>query len=538
MSPTWISISSRMVWTASLACLRQPHPSIHTFIVTSSFDLDENDPRPGTSALPTASEPGTTPSVPRPFPADANATPRSLSTHPAGEPLQDGVLGIAAALAQVLTMSHSANDTASLADTVIPSVLGTASLTHTTTPSVLGTASLAHTPTPSARATKQDPVAKQITPGTRAFNEYIDQSQFQEEITAPDIEPITLPQHQPTRLQTPPPTNIHPDDVFMQSPPPKARDLSPTPADTSHGDSESEDEEDDEDDDGDENLAVYNRAERQAGEDENSSEESDEESEEEESEEDNDEQERQQQDEDIRMSDNQAERQAGQDKDSSEESDGDSSEEEESLEDNDEEQRQQQDTDIRMSDNPKTVDEDVQMSDALAPVDVQMSDAPAPVEEMIPPKSKSKRKSPLPRTSNPAAIPKSDPPVPSKSKSAVPPKSNKRGPSSTIAVSDGESELTEPTPSPKRKAKRAGVQAEDNTLQRKTVKGRQPVEKVAAPPEPIPGSKFVMKATLQGTLHSSLRGPATMMNMEVKPVCICPLNSTTLYLTHCSLQDH
>lgn len=36
-------------------------------------------------------------------------------------------------------------------------------------------------------------------------------------------------------------------------------------------------------------------------------------------------------------------------------------------------------------------------------------------------------------------------------------------------------------------------------------------------PEPIPGTKYIMKSTLQGTLHSNIRGN-TMLDMKVMPV--------------------
>jgi hypothetical protein len=144
---------------------------------------------------------------------------------------QDGGLDIAAALAQVLNMNHAANE----------------NLDH---------------PDYDQRA------AEKLTPSTKkAFNTYIDQTQFQEGISPPkhsatvtpqdfdcrfsaeEFERITFPEGQPLRTHTPPPLNIQSlvyhrsegdtdtdqdmlvdevlrpvDDVFLTSPGPSSSD--------------------------------------------------------------------------------------------------------------------------------------------------------------------------------------------------------------------------------------------------------------------------------------------------------------------------
>src|ERR1700730_17141528 len=191
----------------------------------------ENPPTPGPSST----------SLVISAPSHSNA-PLPDPSFPAQAPLQDGVVGIAAALSQMLTMNHAANEQVEAPPYTAP---------------------VAQTATPSAQKISHIPASDAFTPVTKAFNEFIDQSQFhqgnsptkpsddaipftltrpitEEElqhivdqsqvpqensltmssddanpfiiappITAEELERITVP-HQPPRWQTPPPTNNSP----------------------------------------------------------------------------------------------------------------------------------------------------------------------------------------------------------------------------------------------------------------------------------------------------------------------------------------
>jgi hypothetical protein len=191
---------------------------------------------------------------------------------------------------------------------------------------------------------------------------------------------------------------------------------------------------------------------------------------------------------------------------------------------------------------------DVIMSDTLAPPQSNPKSNPVPPKSKspVPPKSRSpvrpkstspvppKAMSPIPPASKPTPPPKSRSASRSKAESPVPPKSKEGDPSFTFSISDGESELTELPPSPTPQARRPPAQARNKISLPKTVKGHRSGAKIPAVAEPIPGSKFVMKGTLQGTLHSNLRGPATMMLMEVTPVRFFLLHHEIFLPTVCT----
>jgi len=431
--------------------------------LTASPPATTSPPTPSAHAVspPVAREPGT-PTFDKAQPTappSVNPEARSAPTIP---PHEDGALRIAAALEQVLQANHAANENVD-------------------------------TPHPDG------PAPQTLSPFTEAFETYIDQSKFTSlpstihpvqtpltidpRLTEEELQNIAGGGSDTLRTHTPPPTNFHPfpdhraeggnridedmvqdypprpeDDIFMQSP-----RCSPTPISDTSG------------------LG-------------------------------------------LRTRENPPE------SDSSELSDDDSDEDSES----DRDGRKEEDDGDMMSDHPqrKPAKEDVESEDEDE--DVHMSDhcqenwakedgnddndaahmSKDPQGNLEKGKSVSSNKCP-------SATPSSEPsksPICLQSRSSVPPKSNSpnhpksktSGPSppepievSSEGDSEGEPEVTPPL---------------FNAKPAKSRKACRSVAKTPAPPEPIPGTKFIIKSTLQGTLHSSIQGPITMLEMKVTPV--------------------
>jgi hypothetical protein len=465
----------------------------------------------------------------RPCLPDESAAPLSSSSFSESAAIasnQDGGLDIAAALAQVLNMNHAANE----------------NLDH---------------PDYDHRA------AEKLTPSTKkAFNTYIDQSQFHEGISPPkqsatltpqafdrrfsaeELERITFPEGRPLRTHTPPPPNIQPlvyrrsegdtdtdqdmlvdevlrpvDNVFLTSPGPNGSDSIATAATLSEPDcvEPTEGPEIDHDvqiQEGEEHANMEEDGAKQdqdGDQDEEQVEEREEPDNKHENEGDEDE------DEDVCMS---GDRQGSPAK-------GD----EITVDDN---------GDVRMSDpHPARLvegEEEKDTGDANENTEERISRSP------VPPPSNSTVLPPAPSavsaTSSVRATSKSKSPVPPPAMSTLPPRTKRPIPRKSykvnndelIELSDGESELTELPPSPQPNVDTHAEPAADSSSLAKTKKARRSVAKPAQP-EPIPGRQYVMKGTLQGTLHSNVRGPATMVNMPVTPVCICSIYHIISLLT-------